>query len=168
MKQIEEILKEFKRDWAVPKTVTRDGYETFPLFCFFEDGIPNFDSFAINPPNDVKLFWSHAGRALLFKDAKYGQWGLEILAPEASRDLTNTEKSKRADQFSNEDLLIGKFIGDSELLLVNCDHDSTTFGSILIANPILKRQKWIRAAASFNEFLDMYLAHEGAKYWEKF
>lgn len=166
MKQIKEIISQLKEEWATPKIVAHQGHETFPLFCFFEDGLHIPIEFPLDIPKDLNLFWSLSGHALLFKDAEYGQWGLEILTPEMAIDTTNKMRQLRPEEFLESDLVFGRFIGDSELLLVNCEPESSKFGHIFVSGPIDKRRDWAQPATSFFDFLNRYVEYQGDKYWE--
>jgi hypothetical protein len=117
-------------------------------------------------PADLKRFWQLARSARLFEDVTTGQWGLEILSPdEAARETKGYYRDRERDSLKG-DLIIGRFIGDSELLLVRCDPDVADFGSIVIVGPIDPRSYWRLVSRSFGEFLSRYVETRGEMFWE--
>ena len=116
------------------------------------------------PPN-LREFWSVARTARLFEDTEYGQWGLEILPPQRAVDMIAVRRTERQRDFIAGDLVIGEFLGDSDLLVIRCDESKSDFGEVLIASPIDPRSDWDRAAESFADFLDKYARSGGEKYW---
>ena len=67
--------------------------------------------------------------------------------------------------FESEDLIIGEFLGDSDLLVVRCSPNSTDFGQIIIALPIGHREDWYYLTYSLPEFLQKFIASQGEKFW---
>jgi hypothetical protein len=63
-------------------------------------------------------------------------------------------------------LVVGRFLGDSDLLVLRCDETAPDVGSTLIALPIDPRGDWPTVARSFREYLERLIAAEGDKYWE--
>jgi len=108
----------------------------------------------------VTELWRCCRRASLFRDTQYGQWGLDVLSPRDALGATERERSERPSEYTADDLVVGKFLGDSDLLVV----DST--GAVLIATPLEPRARWALAARTFLEFLSAYLDSQGDKYWE--
>lgn len=114
---------------------------------------------------DLAKFWMLVDRLELFKDTKYGQWGLEIVSYEESINLTHKEKQSLAYDFKDTDWVIGRFVGDSDLLIVAANNIDG-YGKIMVAQPIDKRKTWPLIANDFKEFLYKYLKVQGNKYWE--
>jgi hypothetical protein len=105
-------------------------------------------------------FWRVAGNARLFVDSDYGQWGLHILSPAESAARSSVERSVRSREVFPDDAIVGEFLGDQELLIV----DRT--GQVLVALPIDRRSAWPAVAPDIVAFLDRYWRAGGDKYWE--
>ena len=160
---IKEIIDSLKAKWSDPAHITKNGEESFARFaCFFK----GTDTYTYNIPDDVKSFWSEASSAVLFEDVDYGQWGLEILSLVDSKSYTEKEKQNRPDTYKPGELVIGRFLGDLDLLIVSCDDDEE-YGNIRIALPLDPYPEWPVVAKSFKEFLEKYVEALGEKYWER-
>jgi hypothetical protein len=143
---------------------TRD---EFHLTCAIEHRAKTYlfhSPFPQDLPEDLHKWWALVKSARLFEDTNYGQWGLEVLSPDVSLQVTNECLIQRKKDFFCTDIVIGKFLGDSELVMVSCG--SMDFGAIYIVEPIYGREDWSIAAHSLGEFLELYIAAEGDKYWE--
>lgn len=112
-------------------------------------------------PAEVEELWSACRSARLFVDVDYGQWGLELLDPGAARARTHAERDLRPDDVREDDVVIGAFLGDLELVVIDAS------GTVLVALPLDRRADWYRAAHSVSEFFDRYVAMTGGKYWER-
>jgi len=112
-------------------------------------------------PLEVQEFWLTARAADLFVDADYGQWGLRVLSPAASAARSRQERLRRPNEFATDDLVIGEFLGDQELLILDRD------GRVMVALPLDLRQDWFRPAASLSDFLQRLLTTNGAKFWQR-
>ncbi|MCY7334181.1 MAG: SMI1/KNR4 family protein, partial [Pseudanabaena sp. CAN_BIN31] len=73
---------------------------------------------------------------------------------------------RNSNEFESEDLIIGEFLGDSDLLIVRCNPNTTDFGQIIIALPIDHRADWYYLAYSLPEFLQRFITSQGEKFWE--
>jgi hypothetical protein len=118
-------------------------------------------------PHDVREFWDNARTAVLFEDQNYGQWGLNVVDPQNALELTARWRSQRERDFVEGDLLIGQFIGDSDVLIVRCDPTSVDYGAVIVALPLDPRSGWIRVADTFGQFLETYTKAGGRKFWER-
>lgn len=116
-------------------------------------------------PADLQGFWALVATARLFVDQEYGQWGLEILSPTQSVELTARFREERHLDSKLGDLVIGRFLGDSDLLIVRCDPASDDFGAVLVVLPLDPRIEWDLAAGSFALFLEYYIVSGGEKFW---
>jgi len=116
-------------------------------------------------PEDLIEFWRVTKSADLFLDQTYGQWGLRILEPELSLHSTDIFKFSRKADYKPGDLVIGKFIGDSDLLIIRCDKSLVDYGSVIVALPLDSRHDWYQVSQSFTEFLEQYVRTGGEKYW---
>jgi len=114
----------------------------------------------------VREFWLIARNAELFKDQHYSQWGLEVLKPAEAKFETERQRAARPKDFTRLDLVLARFFGDSDLVVVNCGSHGEGFGSITIALPIDRRSDWPLVGKSFGEFLESMAEAQGDKYWE--
>lgn len=125
------------------------------------------DALPCECPNDLREFWDIAQSAVLFEDQEYGQWGLKLLDPQMALDVTVRCRSQRQRDFIEGDLIIGEFLGDSDVLVIRCDPTASDFGTVLVALPLDPRSDWDRVAESFGEFLECYTKAGGRKFWER-
>ena len=137
----------------------------FPLSCAI-GASPASGQPGIDVPAPLAEFWRFAGTARLFEDTAYGQWGLVLFSPEEATERTRAFRRERLLDYVSGDLIIGEFLGDSDLLLIRCDDEDDDYGHLLAALPIDTRENWFHAAGDFEVFLDKYEKAEGAKYWE--
>jgi hypothetical protein len=116
-------------------------------------------------PRELRQFWTEVATARLFEDQEYGQWGLEILDPTRSLEVTARYGEERQRDSSHGDLVVGQFLGDSDLLIVRCDPVADDFGAVLVALPLDPRVDWDVAGSSFAVFLEKYVTSGGEKFW---
>lgn len=109
---------------------------------------------------ELEALWLSSREAWLFQDIDYGQWGLHILDPAAAAARTNAERASRPGDFEATDAVVGEFLGDSHLLVLEAN------GGVLVALPLDPRTDWPRVAPRLSEFLTRYLEAVGDKYWE--
>jgi SMI1 / KNR4 family (SUKH-1) len=125
-----------------------------------------FSALPVQCPPGLREFWEAALSARLFEDRTYGQWGLEILDPVEAAEATAELQSARPGEFVRGDLVIGRFLGDSDLVLVRCDPTSHDYGRVTVCTPIDPRPSWDVVADSFEAFFDRYVLSGGDKFWE--
>jgi len=118
---IQETIQRMKDAWSVPRRQTRsDAAEPdFMLSCTFADEPARSDELAVlqgSVPEDLMAFWRLTRTASLFVDRHYGQWGLEILSPSEAVRETHLQRRNRPAQYRDGDVVIGRFLGDSNLL----------------------------------------------------
>ena len=163
-----ELMKRESSRLAAPVPV--EGMSPMTFGCSFSEHAADagdMESLPCECPNDLREFWSVAETARLFEDQEYGQWGLEIFGPTQASEITNQCRSERQRDFLEDDLVIGKFLGDSDMLMVRCDPKADDFGSVLITLPLDPRSDWDHVGESFGEFLEKYAKSGGEKYWEE-
>ncbi len=119
----------------------------------------------ISLPEDLQELWQKCNGLHLFEDKTYGQSGLIIWSPQEVLEKHQTLK-RNSNEFESEDLIIGEFLGDSDLLVVRCNPNATDFGQIIIALPIDHRADWYYLAYSLPDFLQRFIASQGEKFWE--
>lgn len=174
MESVENLITRMREIWATPASAIHRGEECpFKLRCDFESGpaasseISELaDRLQIEVPPDILNFWSVCNSALLFEDVKYGQWGLNIMSPADSMAATNCYQKERPNDALAGDLIIGKFLGDSDLLLLRSNKNCEDYSSVMIVLPMDHRKDWAVPAKSLNAFIEMYELNHGDKYWE--
>lgn len=120
----------------------------------------------ITLPLTIINLWNQTSGLRLFEDITYGQWGLILWSP--NQVISEQEKriAQRKSDFRPGDLIIGEFLGDSDLLVLRCDATSPDFGNVIIALPLDSREEWDIAANSLESFLNQLIAANGDKFWE--
>lgn len=98
--------------------------------------------------------------AWLFRDVDYGQWGLHVFTEQAGRDALVREARARPEDVRLDDIILGEFLGDSDLLMVD------RAGRVIVADPLSPRREWPVAAETILSFLEAFLDHDGEKFWE--
>jgi hypothetical protein len=116
-------------------------------------------------PSDALDLWVACREARLFEGVDYGQWGLPLLAPSASAIRTAQEREARPADLRPDDIVLGEFLGDQELLVLA--PSETGRRRILIAHPLDSRADWFGVAQDLGDFLEWYFDHAGDKYWER-
>jgi len=156
-----------ERDWQVPSDTLPDGTKLpLPLKCSFLPKINQSINLSVEVPFDVEEFWSVYDSARLFEDVLYGQWGLILLSSERAEILSKKMVIERPSDFKQKDLIIGEFLGDSDVVIIPCDPQDSDYGKVIIGLPIDKRIDWPVVANSFSDFLQQYLEYPGKKFWE--
>lgn len=116
-------------------------------------------------PSDAVDLWAVSRETRLFEDVDHGQWGLALLTPSASATRTAQERDARPVDLRPEDVVLGEFLGDQELLVLA--QSETGRRRVLIALPLDSRAHWFGAAPDLGEFLARYFDSAGEKYWER-
>jgi hypothetical protein len=111
-------------------------------------------------PRTVAELWLTCREAHLFVDVEYGQCGLRVLSPAASAARSESERSRRPAALGPQDVVLGEFLGDQDLLVVD------PVGRPLVASPLDGRDEWARPAGDLPGFLKGYIGAMGRKYWE--
>jgi hypothetical protein len=168
MSEIGKTITLLKAEWGKPREATHRGKKCpFLLTCSFaSEPAHDLDQFPLPLPNDVQKFWKVARCASLFKDQQYGQWGVKVMEPTLALSETSHQLTTRPRDFINSDLVLARFFGDSDLVVLACDPRQSNFGAVTVALPIDKRQNWPVVAGSLEEFLKRMIDAQGDKYWE--
>jgi hypothetical protein len=116
-------------------------------------------------PQSLVDLWDEVGTLRLFEDVTYGQWGLVLWSP-ADVVSNNLHRVARSEHRPRGDLVIGEFLGDSDLLVLRCDPGSQDHGRVLIELPMDRRQEWPVVGETLGAFLLEYVRKLGEKYWE--
>lgn len=166
MISIHEQIVELKK-WFLPRYAShKGGLRSFLLSSHFVD-TPALDKEIEEMNIDCGMveFWRYSSSADLFKDIKYGQWGLHIMSPSEAKFETEKQILKRGKDFFYTDFIIGSFFGDSDLLFLDTSSFKNGENRVIVAAPLDKREDWPVVGNSFSEFLYKYLKSEGDKYW---
>jgi hypothetical protein len=169
MSRLENLLDKLRKEWAVPRAATHRGNPCpFLLRCTFEEPADEDELRALSftPPRSITDFWRYARSARLFEDVAFGQWGLEVFSPNVAFGKSETLNRERQKDVRPGDLIIGGFLGDTDLLVVRCDPSVPDFGAMLVCLPLDDRSDWYEVAHGFEEFLTSYAASHGDKHWE--
>jgi len=119
----------------------------------------------ISLPEELQELWQKCNGLHLFEDKTYGQSGLIIWSPQKTLEKHQTLR-QNSNEFESEDLIIGEFLGDSDLLVVTCNPNATNFGQIIVALPIDHREDWYYLTYSLPDFLQRFIASQSEKFWE--
>lgn len=164
---LQELFSRLERDWAEPRQALHHGKPTvLALSVRLERLASSPPALAINAPPDVLEFWREFRTARLFEDRRYSQWGLVLVSPERAQELTNKLHRERARDALPGDIVVGEFLGDSDLLIARADPTAADHGTILVALALDRRQDWARVGFTLAEFLCRYAQANGAKFWE--
>jgi hypothetical protein len=171
MSDVPLMIHKLVREWGTAKHANHKGVRTYSAlscqFCLRSDAERSAYVDDPNLPNDVNEFWRIAEWAELFKDTEFGQWGLRIHTQSEAASEKEIEINLAAKALKPSDLVLGRFFGDSELLLVRCDREENDFGYVIVVPPVYERNDWPLVAHTFCEFVDRYTRSEGQKYWEQ-
>lgn len=164
MLTINDLLASMK-EWKQPLGSTNP----FKLACRIEPGATSadIDSARVDDalPTEIAELWLATREAWLFEDTEYGQWGLHLLPPDVSATRTRVERADRSDDMRSDDIVLGEFLGDQELLVFAPSEAHRR--RILVALPLDPRDDWYAAGESVTGVLEQLLASEGEKYWER-
>lgn len=172
MNSIDHFINAIKLSWSEPKLATHRGETSFsPLRCTLSAKLSDTEKaqqylLYQSLPDSLQQFYGYSNGALLYEDTEYGQWGLRLYPLNTVETATASFEQIRQEERREGDLIIGEFLGDSDLLLLRADPTAADYGVIMIALPIDPRSNWYIAAPDFSEFLEKLYTYEGDKYWE--
>ena len=169
MRDLEETLGRLRRDFSEGKFVIhREKLTPFKLSCSFFDCVDKrlLESKNGKLPDELLEFYSLSNGALLFEDKKFGQWGLELFSIDKLEKETAEYFESRSADALHGDLVIGKFIGDSDLLVMTCDSSASDHNEIIVSGSIDPRNEWYRVSDGLHNFLSDYAKENGDKFWE--
>lgn len=124
---------------------------------------PPTEILGIPVPESMRELWRHTSELRIADEPVYGQWGLAIVGPQECESQTLDYRKYREEDAHPDDLIVGYFRGDSELILLPGGQTSPP-DQVLIALPIDRRADWPVAAPSLAEFLSRFAA-TGEKWW---
>jgi len=170
MSGLTQMLDDIKVSWSEPRIAHhQERAVAVPLVCRFEAAATSnvladvSSKFAVPP--DLLDFWRFSNGASLFIDETYGQWGLRLLPATVAIEETKNFEVARSTDVRLGDLVVGKFLGDADVLLLRCDQTAEDYGSLVVALPLDERSDWDRIAPSLEGFLRAYARTHGEKFW---
>lgn len=113
------------------------------------------------PPAELCRAWSVSRESRLFEDVDYGQWGLVLLSPAASAERTAEQRKLRPGDYRSDDVVVGEFLGDLELLVMAPSEDGDR--RVMVALPLDERRDWYAAAQDLARFLERYRDRQGGQ-----
>lgn len=116
-------------------------------------------------PVEAIELWSVCNTAHFFLDIDFGQWGLRLLGPWGSAAKTRRLAAEQYPRFRPDDVIVGEFIGDGDLLLVA--PSETAHQRILVADEIVSREEWAGVGEDFATFFETYFEARGEKFWDR-
>ncbi len=138
----------------------------FLLSCEYEQEVSNCSQVKnISTDKTLIEFWSNIKWANLFVDKEFMQWGLEILPFEEALSLSRSFVNDRPVDFHTDDLIVGRFFGDSDVLVMENDFEQGA-SVLYVAGPIDKRDDWYKLNVKFSEFVTLVIQKQGDKFWE--
>lgn len=119
-------------------------------------------------PQHLKDLWNHASEIRLLEDVNYGQWGCILWSPfDVVAEHGRARSLGCPEDERSGDLIVGKFRGDADVVIVRCDPASPDFGAVVIGLRTDARQDWPLVAHSVVEFASRFLECPTRKYWER-
>lgn len=116
-------------------------------------------------PRVLQELWSTCNGCRIDEDIHFGQWGLVILDPEQSHQQTIHFHECRPDDALPNDIVVGTFLGDEDLLIY-CASNANE-GDFRIALPLDARSDWYHLGINLAEILNNFAQLPGSKYWEQ-
>jgi len=169
MAELRRLVDELRSLWAAPRVAHHRGEQApFLLRCLVANGATDeeIERAGRDLPQPLVDVWRLVSSARLFEDSEYGQWGLELLDPrEATAETQRFQEARRRDTRQG-DLVVGRFLGDADRLVIRCDSTHPDFGHVLVALPLDRREDWYHVATRFDDFLARLAETDGDKYWE--
>jgi len=68
--------------------------------------------------------------------------------------------------FRDDDIVVGVFLGEPDLVVMPSDPNQSHYGQVLIANLMDVRGDWPTAAPSLASFLRAFIAAQGQWFWQ--
>lgn len=112
---------------------------------------------------DAQELWRCCRGARLFADATYGQWGMVLLDPATSASRTAGEMALRPSDFRSDDVVIGEFLGDLDLVVIAPSESGSR--RVLVALPLDRREEWYAVGPDLGTLLERFFRADGEKFW---
>lgn len=166
-----QTIERLCAEWRDPRPAVHEGRLTeFNLKCTGSRNerseVPRAIS-GVTVPDQLNLLYATYDLVRLFEDVEYGQWGLVLGSPDDVSQWTHAYRDYHGVEAEMDDLVIGQFLGDSDLLVVRARKAPRDHGNVLVALPLDKRVDWWRPAKSLDEFFSLYADYQGEKFWSR-
>ncbi|STZ07715.1 Uncharacterised protein [Moraxella caprae] len=170
---MKELILTLKKDWSLSKKPQYCN-DSFELLCVFGNEGLEIDLMKsvsklgiVNIPPNFLDFIKETNGAKLFYDKAYGQAGMDLYGTDVVYEKNlEWRNSYLSQDLLPTDLIIGEFLGDSDLVVLRCDKNSDDYGDIIILLPLDERKDWYFLDENFESFLRNFCNNEGVKYWE--
>jgi hypothetical protein len=114
-------------------------------------------------PDELRDLWLTTAEVRLFEDTDYGQWGLVLLGPEGCAECTAQEKVERPDDYRPDDIVVGEFLGDEDLLVLTPSSGGSE--RVKVALPLYPRKEWYAVRFSHRVLVDRAVPLREATLW---
>jgi hypothetical protein len=162
---VSQISVQLDRYRYRPSPTEQGSTNPFRLVSEIGDPASPEEIVGLAPSEELRELWASCRSARLFEDVDYGQWGLVLLDPESSCNRTMAEFADRPVDLKPDDVVIGEFLGDQELLVWAPSEEGRR--RVLVALPLDARADWWPAGEGIAEFLTRYFDANGEKFWER-
>ncbi len=141
--------------------------------CIWQDRATNASIIKLkkhikNLPEDYMMFLTEVSNgAVLYSDAKYGQFGFKIFGTEEMIEKQIEWKKYYDNLWQDNFIVFAEFIGDLNVLLfdkLRPSLDSISF-AVIEANLLDDVKNWVSPSRSFHEWLDHLIQAQGDIYW---
>ena len=161
-----DVVLRAAQDWAVPQPLEAEGMR-FACDVDLRPASPgSIAQLPYQPAAELLELWQVARSACLFRDTVYGQWGLQLIPPSDCAAETGDLRRSRPEEYFRGDLVVGRFLGESELLLLRCNENQGDYGTTVVALPIDGRKDWHFTGLSLGQLASEFVASRGKKFWE--
>ncbi len=119
-------------------------------------------------PKDYIVFIEQISNgAILYYDAKFGQWGFEIYGIEKLIEKQALWQKSIPINWESHLIAFGELFGEANAMVFDLTKPSVQRDSyaVLEANALDPIENWRIASRSFHEWLDHLLTAQGDKYW---
>ena len=141
------------RDVAIPHR----GLGQIELTCRLNAGIAKAE-IPLDTPEQLRELWLRTSGGSLLVDQALGICGLTLHGPVEAKWRCR-ERAESGYEVSESDWLIGEFVGDTDMLVIDVD------GAVLISTGSYRRSDWYRFG-SLSAVLHRYVEENAEKYWE--
>lgn len=86
-------------------------------------------------------------------------------APSDGVERLSFEISNRPEEFRDDDVVVGEFLGDTELLIYSPSCEGAA--RVSVALPLAPRRDWYAIGPSLSEVFEKMMVLGGRKYWEE-
>jgi hypothetical protein len=162
---IDQLLMRLRGQLTLPTDAAETGLR-LASHATGEASVGEIEQVKLIISTELRHFWRQCREAEFFRDVDYDQWGLDIVSPVEAIRITCKVRNERSADFYSTDLVIGRFRGDSDLVLVRCDPEASDCGEVVVALPLDHRVDWYFTGLCLADFLRKFIDSQGRKFWE--